>query len=90
MSLPISQILPGRTFTRSSKRRETLSRRILLLGTQRETTSPLCIRPAIETEDWVRYETWIGGKRMERSCTRGSFARWAEGEEGEEGAERAE
>lgn len=80
MPLPPSSILLDHTYTRSSGRRGVLTRRILILGTQIETTSPLCIRPSAHTEDWVRYETWIGGKRMERSCTRQAFARWAEGE----------
>jgi len=81
MPLPLSSILPSHTYTRFSGRRGVLSRRILKVGTQTETTSPFCVRPSSQTEDWVRYETWIGGKRMERSCTRGSFARWAEREE---------
>lgn len=83
MSLPRSLISPGRTYTRLSPSGTLLSRRVLVIGTREDTTPSICIRPLQTAEKaWVRYETWINGLRMERSCTLAAFARWGQREAG--------
>lgn len=90
LSLPAPLILTGHTYrgrshtSHSSTHPSPVSpyRRILDIGPQ-TTLSPR--RPDRHaTGPWVRYETLYNGLRLVRSCSRKSFARWAE-EEVEDG-----